>query len=126
MGDLNILDMGYHYPLGPPSLVVENLIASQQSTLRTEGGHPYAKVYFAYSLAGQGPLSMSYGFILNLTPSIGGGSQNGWNHFANSNGEASMTVQVPSGATGIPIWFQAVESLSGVFRVSNLVATTVQ
>jgi len=126
MGDVNILDMGYHYPLGPPSLVVENLIASQQSTLRTEGGRPYAKVYFCYSLAGQGPLSTSYGFVLNLTPSIGGAPKKEWNHFANNDGEASMTVRIPPGATGTSIWFQAVESLSGIFRVSNLVATAVQ
>jgi parallel beta-helix repeat protein len=126
MGDTNILDMGYHYPLGPPSLVVENLIASQQSTFRTEGGHPGAKVYFCYSLAGQGPIVTTYGFILNLTPPIGGGPKKGWSHFANNNGEASMTVTVPSGAAGALLWLQVVESLSGTFRVSNLVATTVK
>ena len=104
-----------------PRLSVQNLAAGGVATWATQGGTPGAVVSFTYSLQGWGAASaFNLEFDILDPQSLGSATADG-------SGNASLSLSVPTGAGGTPVWFQAWESsLVGPPRVTNGLAAVVQ
>lgn len=79
---------------------------------------PNRPVILGFSLAGNGPTNTPFG-VADLSTPI----QNFAPVMADSNGDATVVVNVPAGGSGITVWFQAVDQASGT--LSNSLAETV-
>ena len=104
----------------PLTLEVSDLTPGGKAQFETRFAHPGAAVYHLYSLHGDGPLTTPYGFILDLSVPV---KLLGIT-VAGTHGDAVTKFTVPGSVPpGLSIWCQSVENDSGVFRVSNGVAT---
>jgi hypothetical protein len=110
-----------------PSLTVSNLTAGQTATISVAGAGASGIAFVGYSLQGAGPSTIgtpwgSFDFALSLPiqrlPPL----------FADANGDASMTQNVPAGAAGIPVWMHALVIDSGgvAGELTNNLALTIQ
>lgn len=110
-----------------PSLTVSNLTAGQTATISVANAGSNGIVFLGYSIQGPGPSTIgtpwgSFDFAMSLPirrmPAF----------FANANGDASMTQNIPAGAAGIPVWMQAlVVDAGGVAgQLTNSLALTIQ
>ena len=100
------------------TLAASGLVAGGSATLSLSGAGAGATCIMAYSLAGGGPTSTAVGDVdlsqpINRLPSL----------TADGNGDAGMTVNVPSGAAGVSVWIQAVDMSSAT--LSNSLAEVV-
>jgi len=100
------------------TLAVAGLVAGGSADLSLSGAGAGATCIMAYSLAGGGPTSTSVGDVdlsmpINRLPAL----------TADANGDAGMSVSVPSGAAGVSVWIQAVDMSTST--LSNSVAETV-
>lgn len=113
--------------VGGPTLSVNNLIAGQTATIAVANAGQNGIVFLGYSIQGPGPTSIgtpwgSFGFELSLPirrmPPF----------FADANGDASMTQNIPGGAAGVPVWMHAlVVDAGGVAgEMTNSLALTIQ
>lgn len=106
------------YTVDRPRLSIENLVAGQQAIIRTTNGSPNGRNFVSWS-TGNGPISSAWGTVFlnsnynTLAPL-----------FSNSAGEASLSVPVQSGTTGITIYLQGLDVPS--FELTNGVAATIQ
>ncbi|NQU49363.1 MAG: hypothetical protein HQ519_12000 [Planctomycetes bacterium] len=90
-----------------PVLTVNNLVAGGTATVTVTNATPQGPVAFAYSRAGGGPtmvpigncglVNASLNFPIELLPQ----------KTADGNGIASLSLNVPAGITGLPVWVQA-------------------
>jgi hypothetical protein len=112
---------------GGPSLSVSNLSAGQTATISVANAGASGIVFLGYSLQGAGPTSIgtpwgSFDFALSLPirrmPPL----------FADANGDASVTQNIPGGAAGLPVWMHAlVVDAGGVAgKLTNSLALTIQ
>ena len=100
------------------TLAVAGLVAGGSADLSLSGAGAGATCIMAYSLAGGGPTSTAVGDVdlsmpINRLPAL----------TADANGDAGMSVSVPSGAAGVSVWIQAVDMSTSV--LSNSLAETV-
>ena len=100
------------------TLAVAGLVAGGSADLSLSGAGAGATCIMAYSLAGGGPTSTAVGDVdlsmpINRLPAL----------TADGNGDAGMSVSVPSGAAGVSVWIQAVDMSTSV--LSNSLAETV-
>ena len=95
---------GYFTPPSGFSLSITGLVAGGTTTIAVAGARSGNTVIAAYSLHGGGPTNTTVGPV-DLTPPI--------NQLpsmtADSIGNASRSLNVPSGAAGISVWLQAVD-----------------
>jgi len=95
---------------GGPSLATSPLTAGSTATMAVTGATPFGTVFLAYSLAGGGPTVTPFGVadlsapIKVLTSST-----------ADVGGDAAFILPVPGGASGVTVWFQALDDASGDF-----------
>jgi hypothetical protein len=95
---------------GGPSLATSPLTAGSTATMAVTGATPFGTVFLAYSLAGGGPTITPFGVadlsapIKVLTSST-----------ADVGGDAAFVLPVPGGASGVTVWFQALDETAGVF-----------
>lgn len=95
---------------GGPNLSSSPLIAGASATMAVTGATPFGAVLLAYSLAGGGPTVTPFG-VADLSAPI---------HILTSSaadvgGDAAFVLPVPGGASGVTVWFQALDDASGVF-----------
>jgi len=102
-----------------PHLTVAGLIAGGTATLNFSNCTPSGTVRSAYSLAGGGPISTVYGTAY-LTPPFTFLSD----AFCDPAGEGVLFVGIPSGASGVSVWFQSLDV--GTSTLTNGVAAVVQ
>ena len=104
-------------PTGP-QLAVTSLVAGSIATLSITNATPVNNVLLAYSVTGGGPLPTIFGNVL-LSPPV----------FlmpvlaTDAAGDASLSVGVPPGLTGLPLWFHAYDIFTA--SLTNGVATTI-
>ncbi len=102
----------------PPALTVPTLFAGGFAIFDVANCTANGTVYLAYSLTGGGPTNTNWGPaelsnpIHQLPPMT-----------ADANGDASYSTTVPAGASGVTVWFQALDLAGGMF--SNGVQTTI-
>ena len=101
-----------------PHLTVNNLVAGQIVTIDMSNCTPGGGLIAAYSIRGGGPISSPYGNVY-LTPpykqlSVG---------TADTAGEYTWALSVPSGAAGYGVWWHALDLGSGV--LTNPLATVI-
>lgn len=105
-----------------PSLAVTDLIGGLNATLTAGEAQAGDTVYFAYSLNGTGPTATPWGFSLDLgAPYSQVGAAT-----AGVDGSASISVAVPSIATGLHVWIQAVVHSGSSLQTSWVVDQYVQ
>lgn len=116
VGEMYIVDQsgGEIFKIEPVmKLFVQNLVAGQQTTLRTTGATPGRTVYVAYSLRGLGSTPVNQlGVTLALDNPILAGQS-----VADSTGVATLRRPVPGNASGAQVWVQSAElnNTSSVF-----------
>jgi len=104
-----------------PFLQASDLVAGQSATLDVAGATPNATVGFGYSLTGGGPSASPWGDLSLSAPVKTAGIV-----VANAAGDASLPVSVPSAASGVTVWIQAVRIAQGFGVLSNPLEVTVQ
>jgi len=95
---------------GGPSLATSPLAAGTTATMAVTGATPFGTVFLAYSLAGGGPTVTPFG-VADLSAPINVLSST----TADVGGDAAFILPVPSGASGVTVWFQALDESTGVF-----------
>ena len=90
-----------------PTLSVSGLVAGGTATLSVSGATPGRSVWFAYSLAGGGPTSISAGPCGSLTVELSNPIAVLPPVIADPSGNASIMSGVPPGTTGVSVWGQA-------------------
>jgi hypothetical protein len=98
-------------PTGP-TLGITNLVAGQIATFDSTGLTPSQAAVIGFSTVGGGPTSTPFG-MADLTPPFGTLPL-----FADAQGDASLSINVPGGASGLSIWFQVVDTASGTLGES--------
>ncbi len=93
-----------------PLLSVSNLVAGGVALLSVDNATPNGPVRHGYSLNGGGPVSTAYGDLLLSPPYTELPTLT-----ADAAGHAALSVPVPVGATGVPVWFHAMDLLSQTF-----------
>lgn len=108
------------YDIGDPPMILvsSRLVAGVRGTLDVSGATPDAQVAFLYSVRGLGSTFIpQLDVFVNIeTPVLAGA------RFADENGEASLTKQIPGGTAGRRVWLQAAEFQ----RASNVVETVIE
>jgi len=105
---------------GPPgpALAVNNLVAGGVVTIAVSNATSMGTVRHGYSLYGGGPVTTPYGDLLLSPP---------YTEFpamvADANGDASLSVPVPAGTTGVSVWFHAIDL--GSLTFTNGVAAVI-
>ena len=93
------------------NLTVSNFIQGESAALEVSGATPGGVVFFAYSLSGGGPITHPlYGTILLDHPIVPFPAV-----IADGLGYVGFEIPIPSGTTGIPVWFQAVDWATKIF-----------
>jgi hypothetical protein len=118
-GDLEgYLDAKYNGG-GGPTLEVTNLVAGQVATISVSDCSPLGNVGVGYSFAGGGPTGTAFGDVMLSRP---------WKSLpmltADINGEASISPNIPSGASGRSVWLHALDFATST--LTNALAMTVQ
>jgi hypothetical protein len=111
-------DMGAFYYNQAPTLTITKLIAGKTALVEVSNCTPVDKVFFAWSLAGGGPLSTPYGpgyvskpfSLIKMRTDL--------------NGHAVLTQPVPPSVAGKDIWFHGVDI--GSATLLNPLAMTIQ
>ncbi len=105
-----------------PQLQVLNLVAGQQASARLSQMVPGNLAVLGWSVSGGGPVATHHGDVLlsppvhRLGPAV-----------ADPNGQLSVSLTVPAGSAGLPIWVHALElSGGGQGWLSNALALTIQ
>jgi subtilisin-like proprotein convertase family protein len=88
------------------SVAASNLTAGQTATLDISGAAPNANCWLAYSIAGLGSTSIPQ---LGVTMDLASPIQLGTVQTTSAAGDASWSAPVPANASGLPVWFQAVQ-----------------
>lgn len=95
-------------PLGvcaPFGLRVRNLIGGQTAQTVAFGATPEARVFFGYSLTGEGEVPLDpLGVLIGISNPVFIGSS-----VADPSGQASLELEVPPNATGHRVWIQAAQ-----------------
>jgi hypothetical protein len=87
------------------NLTVTNFIQGQVAVFEVSGATPGGVVFFAYSLNGGGPITHPlYGTILLSHPIVPLPAVT-----ADGLGYVGLAIPIPSGTTGVPAWFQAMD-----------------
>ena len=110
--------MGAFYYNQAPTLTITKLIAGKTALVEVSNCTPVDKVFFAWSLAGGGPLSTPYGpgyvskpfSLIKMRTDL--------------NGHAVLTQPVPPSVAGKDIWFHGVDI--GSATLLNPLAMTIQ
>jgi Tol biopolymer transport system component len=91
---------------GGAAISVAGLAAGQTATLLVQGAVPTSTLLIGMSLAGQGGVGSPWGLI-NLAPPI-------WIFplIADTAGSAQLSVPIPPGLTGLPVWIQGIDTVS--------------
>lgn len=120
LGELHVDDLKlFDGPLGGgPSLSVSGLVAGGLAQFDVTGATPAGDVFLALSRTGAGPTTTPFGDVdlsqpITVLPSV----------VADAAGDASISLNVPGGASGAQVWFQALDLAAGVF--TNGLAETV-
>lgn len=107
---------------GPTSSVITlattGMTAGAPATFDMTQATPGGQVFLAYSLVGNGPTSTPYG-LADLSAPI----QNFSPVTADGAGNATVGINVPGGAAGVTVWFQALDQVAG--ELSNGLTETV-
>ncbi|MBC8329004.1 MAG: hypothetical protein H8E31_09685 [Planctomycetes bacterium] len=105
-----------------PNLAVTNLVAGQTATITVTGATANGLVGVGYSLAGAGPTTINAGSCGSLTVSLSLPIKVLGTYSAVG---TTMTTSsgVPAGASGVPVWMQALDF--GSCTLSNSLALTV-
>ena len=109
-------------PTGP-LLTATGLIAGQLTTWEVTQATPGRNVYFAYSLAGGGPVTFGAGPCGTLTVELNRPATILPPVLVDANGTASVSGLVPGGTSGVNIWIQALDVGSCI--VSNGLAEVI-
>ncbi len=96
-----------------PTMTVPTLTASQYALFSVADCQPNGTAYIYYSLNGTGPTSTVYGTAnlslpLFLLPQIN----------ITSMGVGNVLVRVPNRATGVTVWFQAVDAMTSLWSTN--------
>ncbi len=86
------------------------LIAGSSATMAVTGATPFGTVFLAYSLAGGGPTVTPFG-VSDLSAPINILTSSA----ADVGGDAAFILPVPGGASGVTVWFQALDEAAGEF-----------
>jgi len=120
LGQLHVDDLKvYDGPINAgPNLHTPGLTAGAAAKFHITNATPFGTVFLAYSLAGGGPTSTAFGTASLSAPikTIGSAS-------ADVSGDALFTMTVPSGGSGVTVWFQALDLTAGA--LSNGLMETV-
>ena len=100
-------------PTGP-ALSIAGLVAGGTATLTVVNATPAGAVGYAYSLAGGGPATLPAGPCGPLTVDLGLPVTVLPLQTADATGTAVLTIPIPAGSTGVPVWFQALDLTSCV------------
>jgi len=100
-----------------PTIAVTNLVAGSAATVDTTNCTPGGAVFVAYSLAGGGPISTPYGNANVSSP------YKLIRLVADASGNASVTNNVPPGASGLNIWFHGADVGTAQLFVNSLALT---
>ncbi|MFG0329562.1 MAG: hypothetical protein ACF8PN_06635 [Phycisphaerales bacterium] len=99
------------------------IVAGQDAVFTLTNADPDAGLTFAYSVDGPGPRFVpALQLSIDLTPPVRVFAR----RRADANGEATVTMRVPSNAPAREIWIQAVMEEGRGFEKSNLIADTIQ
>ena len=98
----------------PPTLTVPTLVAGQFAVVTVEDCEPNGTAFVYYSLTGTGPTSTPYGNAdlsapLYLLPQIN----------LDGNGWGTLQAFVPSRASGVTVWIQAVDSTTDLWSANT-------
>jgi len=118
--DARPVDMGYHYPAAPFTLIVNPMpvVRGQPATFTVASGVPAARTFIVYSMNGPGS---TYIPLLDVTldlsnPRLGG------NGVTLEDGDLEWIIPIPANAPQVSIWFQVCQDM----KVSNVVETSIQ
>ncbi len=110
-GVIDNTDVGfntYMLPVPGPTIAVSNLVAGQTGTFTVSNASPNGPIIAGYSLLGGGPTPSAFGDILLSPP---------WTRLpaitTDAAGAASLSGPVPPPLSGTPVWFHALDVLSG-------------
>ncbi len=103
---------------GGPLLNVTGLVAGSTATIAVSNATPSGLVRHGYSPFGGGPVITPYGDLLLSPPYTELPAMS-----ADANGDASLSIPVPAGTTGVVVWFHAfdVGSLSFTNGISRTI-----
>lgn len=110
---------GSHLGGGGFAVAASNLTAGQTATLDVSGAAPNTNTWMAYSITGLGSYSVP---PLGVTMDLDSPIQLGSPMMTSAGGSASWSAPVPGGASGVPVWFQAVQPGAK----SSVLAATIQ
>jgi len=99
-----------------PSYSVSNLVAGQVATFDVSNATPMGLVRHGYSVVGGGPTSTPFGDLLLTPPYTEMPALT-----ADASGNASLSVPVPAGTTGVQVWFHGLDMGSATF-LNSIVA----
>ncbi|MAW60759.1 MAG: hypothetical protein CMJ94_07985 [Planctomycetes bacterium] len=105
------------------TLTVSTLNAGQVGNLKTSYGTPGGRVGMAYSLRGPGPTSLNTGVCGTLSVDLSAPVKVLALGTNDANGDFSYSGNVPPSASGVRVWFQALDFAS--CTLSNGVATVI-
>ena len=102
-----------------PGLCVSNLAANGTATITASDLPPMGSAIVAFSGTGAGPIPTIWGNLLLapplfLLPTLQ----------ANATGVAKLNLKVPTGVTGVKVWFHALELSNS--KLTNGLAETIQ
>ena len=99
---------------GRPTLTVNNLVGGGTASLVTTGATPGGSVGVAFSTAGGGPTMLNAGPCGMVTVGLSNPITVAGVVPADAGGTATVTANVPAIATGVTVWFQALDLSSCV------------
>jgi len=101
-----------------PVLSVSNLVAGSVCTIQVDNATPGGTVRHGYSLYGGGPTTTPYGDLLLTAPYVELPAMT-----AGATGTASLSLPVPAGTAGVPVWMHAMDL--GSLSFTNGVALSI-
>ena len=102
---------------GMPSLTVVNLLAGTQADALVASCSPGGEVIIGWSIAGAGPTATVFGNVMLSDP------YRTTSLIADPSGQGTSSHMVPVDATGVSIWFHALDVSSGAW--TNPIATVI-
>jgi hypothetical protein len=116
---IGIDDIDVHSGTPPPlTYSVVGLVGGGTTTLTVQGASAGGGVLLGYSLTGAGPTLTAYGMVEMSLPIRQLG-----NLTANPSGEAVLSTGIPARASGLTVYTQAVDLLSG--QLTNSIAESI-
>lgn len=117
--DVGVADMGYHYPIDGPELVVGELVSGAVNTLEIRNNQPGDVCLFGYSLFGGGPFPSAYGTVYLTQPYTLAATV-----AADLQGVATLTQAIPPVAANRDVWLQGLNQAQ--LKLTNPLAKTIQ